>query len=172
MTGKPPLRRARATATTDHVHHPAGRITLDEQARHRRRMSMISDDIDGGGGIEFLLDLPQARLLRDGEGLVLDDGRVIEVVAAPEPLYEVRGRDGRHLLALAWQIGNRHLAAQIETGRILIRRDHVIREMLERLGATVMEIEAPFDPEGGAYGDAHHHGHGHDHEHGHAHDDH
>ncbi|GIL00274.1 MAG: hypothetical protein BroJett030_01730 [Alphaproteobacteria bacterium] len=167
------MRRARATATTDHVHHPAGRITLDETARHRRRMSMISDDIDGGGGIEFLLDLPQARLLRDGEGLVLDDGRVIEVRAAPEALHEVRGRDTRHLLALAWQIGNRHLAAQIFPDRILIRRDHVIAGMLEGLGATVSDVEAPFDPEGGAYGDAHHaHGHHHGHDHGHAHDDH
>jgi urease accessory protein len=146
----------KAASVTRHFHDPAGTITLDESARHRRRWKMISDN-----GIEFLLDLPEARLLRHGDGLLLDDGRVIEVCAEPEPLYDVRGRDPRHLLALTWQIGNRHLDAQILDDRILIRRDHVIGEMLEGLGATVSEIEAPFDPEGGAYGDAHH-GHHHD----------
>ena len=160
----------KATAVTRHFHDKAGTITLDETARHRRRTAMNSDN-----GIAFLLDLPEARLLRHGDGLVLDDGRVIEVKAEPEALYEVRAADARHLLALAWQIGNRHLAAQIEAERILIRRDHVIREMLEGLGATVAEIMAPFDPEGGAYGGAHaghhHHDHGHDHGHGHHHHD-
>jgi len=146
------------TAVTRDFRAPDGRITLDETARHRRRMLMVSDE-----GLRFMLDLPQARLLRHGDGLVLDDGRVIEVVAVPEPLYEVRARDARHLLALAWQIGNRHLAAAIEAERILIRRDHVIGDMLVGLGATVTEIEAPFDPEGGAYGGAHQ-GHHHHHE--------
>ncbi|WP_306119694.1 MULTISPECIES: urease accessory protein UreE [unclassified Roseitalea] len=136
---------------------PVDTITLDESARHRRRIRLTSD-----GGIDFVLSLPQARLLRHGDGLVLDDGRVIAVRAAPEPLMQVRGRDGRHLLALAWQIGNRHLAAQIEADRIVVRRDHVIADMLTGLGATVTEIDEPFDPEGGAYGDAHagHHHHG------------
>ena len=144
-----------------HAHDPADTITLDETARYRRRMKLVSDS-----GIEFLLDLPQARLLRHGEGLVLEDGRVIEVRAEPEKLMEVRGRDARHLLALGWQIGNRHLAAQIEEDRIVIRHDHVIRDMLIGLGATVTDIEAPFDPEGGAYGDDHHgHQHGHHHHH-------
>ncbi|RLQ89536.1 urease accessory protein UreE [Notoacmeibacter ruber] len=150
--------------------HPADTITLDETARHRRRAKLTSD-----GGIEFLLDLPTARLLRHGEGLLLEDGRVIEVRAEPEALLEVRADDPRHLLALAWQIGNRHLPAQIESDRILIRRDHVIEEMLTGLGASVAHVEAPFDPEGGAYGDSHsnhhhhdhnHGGHGHSHEHG------
>lgn len=147
-----------ASTVTRHFHDPAGTITLDETARHRRRWKMVSDN-----GIEFLLDLAEARLLRHGDGLVLDDGRVIEVCAEPEPLLEVRGDDARHLLSLAWQIGNRHLAAQILEDRILIRRDHVIRAMLEGLGASVTEIDAPFDPEGGAYGGApaghHHHDH-------------
>lgn len=152
------------TSVTRHFHDVAGTITLDETARHRRRMVMTSDN-----DIEFLLDLPEARLLRHGDGLVLDDGRVIEVKAEPEALYEVRATDARHLLALAWQIGNRHLAAQIEADRILIRRDHVIRDMLEGLGASVSEIAAPFDPEGGAYGGAHAGHHHNDHEHGHGH---
>ncbi len=146
------------TAVTRDFSAPDGRITLDETARHRRRMLMVSDE-----GVRFMLDLPQARLLRHGDGLLLDDGRVIEVVAVPERLYEVRGRDARHLLALAWQIGNRHLAAALDADRILIRRDHVIRDMLVGLGASVTEIEAPFDPEGGAYGGTHQ-GHHHHHE--------
>lgn len=145
----------------------ADTITLDEDQRHRRRMAMVSD-----GGIAFLLNLSEARLLREGDGIVLDDGRVIEVKAKPEPLYEVRGRDGVHLLHLAWHLGNRHLAAAIEETRILIRRDRVIRDMVEGLGGTVTEVEAAFDPAGGAYaGHAHSHGghtHGdHDHDHGH-----
>lgn len=148
----------RATTWVDHVHAAADTITLDETARHRRRMKMLSDH-----GIAFLLDLPQARLLRHGEGLVLEDGRVIEVRAAPEPLYEVRGRNEKHLLQLAWQLGNRHLPAQITAGSIRIRADRVIKTMLSGLGATVTEISAPFDPEGGAYGEADRpHDHSHD----------
>lgn len=152
----------RATSITRNFHDPAGTITLDQTQRHRRRVKMVSDN-----GIAFLLDLPEARLLRHGDGLILDDGRVIEVSAAIEPLYEVRGRDQRHLAALAWQLGNRHQPAQIFEHRILIRRDHVIAQMLTGLGAEVTEIDAPFDPEGGAYqahGDHHHHGHGHGHD--------
>ncbi len=124
----------------------ADTITLDETARHRRRMAMVTD-----GGIAFLLDLPEAMLLVEGAAIVLDDGRLIAVKAKPEPLMKVRGRDARHLLALAWQIGNRHLPAEIHDSFILLREDHVIVEMLKGLGATVTELEAPFDPEGGAY---------------------
>lgn len=158
------IRNANACAAT---------ITLDETARHRRRMRLVSDRLENGSTIAFLLDLPQARLLRHGDGLVLDDGRIIEVRAQPEPLMEVRGSDVRHLLALAWQIGNRHLAAEITTDTIRLRRDHVIRDMLIGLGASVEDIEAPFDPEGGAYGGAHsdhHHHDDHAHPHGHSHD--
>lgn len=160
-----------ATSVTRDFSDPAATITLDETARHRRRMMMTSDRLPSGATISFLLDLPAARLLRHGDGLVLHDGRVIEVRAAPEALMQVRGRDAAHLLALAWQIGNRHLAAEITAQTIRIRRDHVIRDMLIGLGATVEDIAAPFDPEGGAYGGAHaaHHHHG-DSAHPHAHD--
>ncbi|MEM6711758.1 MAG: urease accessory protein UreE [Pseudomonadota bacterium] len=146
----------------DHTHHPADTITLDETDRHRRRMKMTSDS-----GIAFLLDLPEARLLKHGEGLMLSDGRVIEVKAEPEALYEVTARDTQHLVQLAWQIGNRHLAADITETRIRIRADRVIKDMLEGLGAQVQEIEAVFDPEGGAYGGAHsnHHHTSHHHDH-------
>jgi urease accessory protein len=160
-----------ASTITRRFEAPAATITLDETARHRRRMRLVSDRMENGSTITFLLDLPEARLLRHGDGLMLDDGRVVEVHAMPEPLMEVRGRDARHLLALAWQIGNRHLAAEITPDTIRIRRDHVIREMLLGLGAEVIEIEAPFDPEGGAYG-GHHHAHDHHHHaHGAHHDD-
>jgi urease accessory protein len=125
-------------------------VTLDHTARHRRRVSMTSD-----GGLEFLLDLASAHALRHGDGLVLEDGRVIEVKALPEPLTEIRGRDVAHLVQLAWQIGNRHLEAQIETDHIVIRRDHVITAMLIGLDATVKNIEEIFQPVAGAYG--HHH---------------
>lgn len=154
---------------------PAATITLDETQRHRRRMRMVSDRMENGAAITFLLDLPQARLLSHGDGLLLSDGRIVEVRAAPEPLMRITARDPRHLTVLAWQIGNRHLAAEIGEDAILIRRDHVIRAMLEGLGATIEDIDAPFSPEGGAYGDAHaqahlgqHHHHG-DHDHGHDH---
>lgn len=159
------------TSVTRSFENPVATITLDETARHRRRMRMVSDRMENGTTIAFLLDLPQARLLRHGDGLVLDDGRIIEIRAEPEKLMEVRGRDARHLLSLAWQIGNRHLAAEITETAIRLRSDHVIRDMLIGLGASVQDIEAPFDPEGGAYGGAHasHHHAGHSHDHGHSH---
>ncbi|MCQ8783190.1 urease accessory protein UreE [Mangrovibrevibacter kandeliae] len=128
----------------------ADTITLDEQARHRRRMAMVSD-----GGIAFLLDLPEALLLREGDGILLDDGRIVEVRAKPEPLYAVSGRDAGHLLSLAWHLGNRHQAAQVSADGLLIRQDPVIRDMLLGLGARVEEVEAAFDPEGGAYAHSH-----------------
>jgi urease accessory protein len=128
----------------------ADTVTLDHTARHRRRVTMVSD-----GGLEFLLDLSSAHALRHGDGLVLEDGRVIKVLALPEPLTEIRGRDATHLTQLAWQIGNRHLEAQIEADRIVIRRDHVITAMLIGLDATVTNVEEIFQPVAGAYG--HHH---------------
>ena len=146
------------TASTihPHTHNPTDTITLDETARHRRRVRMVSD-----GGIEFLLDLPQARLLRNGEGIELSDGRIIEVIAEPEPLFEVRAKDPHQLLKLSWQLGNRHLPTQILGDHLRIRQDHVIKEMLEGLGAVVTEIVDAFDPEGGAYNNMQRHGHKH-----------
>jgi urease accessory protein len=133
----------------------------------------------GTRGLEFLLDLENAIALRGGDALVLEDGRLIEVVAAAEPLLEIRGHDPQHLVRLAWHLGNRHLPTQIMPKGLRIRRDHVIEAMVKGLGARVTEIEAPFDPEGGAYaGHAHapeeaaHHHTGHDHAHDHAAHDH
>jgi urease accessory protein len=160
----------------------ADTVVLDFDDRHRRRMAMT-----GTRGLEFLLDLENAVALRGGDALVLEDSRLIEVVAAPEPLIEIRGSDPQHLVRLAWHLGNRHLPTQIMPKGLRIRRDHVIEAMVKGLGARVIEIEAPFDPEGGAYaggGHAHapegdQHGHAahdhssHDHDHGdHHHDEH
>lgn len=144
----------RALKIIEHTRNPADTITLDETARHRRRVKMTSDN-----GIEFLLDLPEARLLQHGEGLVLEDGRVIEVCAEPEALYEVRGRTVHHLLQITWHIGNRHLPTEVMPDHIRIRRDHVIKAMLEDLGGQVIDIDAPFNPQKGAYS-----GHSHDHD--------
>ena len=146
---------------------PADTVVLDFDDRHRRRMTMT-----GTRGLEFLLDLEAAVALRGGDALVLEDGRLIEVVAAPEPLIEIRGSDPHHLVRVAWHLGNRHLPTQIMPKGLRIRRDHVIEAMVKGLGARVIEIEAPFDPEGGAYAGG---GHGHaadDHRHDHAAHDH
>jgi urease accessory protein len=156
----------------------ADTVVLDFDDRHRRRMAMT-----GTRGLEFLLDLENAIALRGGDALVLEDGRLIEVVAAAEPLLEIRGTDPLHLVRVAWHLGNRHLPTQIMPKGLRIRRDHVIEAMVKGLGARIIEIEAPFDPEGGAYaGHAHapeaepaHTGHDHaphDHGHHHHHDEH
>ncbi|MET0270391.1 MAG: urease accessory protein UreE, partial [Sphingomonas sp.] len=147
------------------------RVTLDHDARHRRRFAYT-----GERGIAFLLDLAAAVVLADGDGLVLEDGRVVLVAAADEPLIEVRAETPALLMRLAWHIGNRHLPADIAADRIRLRADHVIAAMLRGLGGEVAEIDAPFMPERGAYaGGGHGHG-GHDHgghDHpGHAHDAH
>lgn len=165
---------------------PADTVVLEFDDRHRRRLAMT-----GTHGLEFLLDLPDVIALRSGDALVLEDGRLIEVVAAAEPLAEIRCRDNMHLVRIAWHLGNRHLPTQLTGKGLRIRRDHVIEDMVRGLGAKVIEIEAPFDPEGGAYASAapqgepapahghhdhhdhDHHGHGHDHaHHGHSHADH
>jgi urease accessory protein len=148
---------------------PADSVVLDYDERHRRRVTM-----KGVRGLEFLLDLEEAILLRGGDGLKLEDGRIVEVVAAPEPLAEIRASEPSALVRVAWHLGNRHLPTELTRKALRIRRDPVIEEMARGLGANVIEIEAPFNPEGGAYAkgghDQHdHHGHEHDH-HGHDHE--
>jgi len=130
----------------------ADRVVLDYDARHRRRIAMT-----GRNGIAFLLDLPAAAGLHGGDALLLEDGRLVEIVAAAEPLLEVRCADGAHLARLAWHFGNRHVPTQLLPHALRIRRDHVLADLAVKLGAAVVEIDAPFDPEGGAYAD-HHHG--------------
>jgi urease accessory protein len=129
------------------------RITLDAGDRHRRRVVLKAE-----GGISILLDWPQPVLLKDGDGLLLDNGALVQVVGEPEPLLELGARSPLALLRLAWHIGNRHADVQISGERLRIRRDHVLEEMAAGLGAMVVPIEAPFDPEPAF---SHEHGHGH-----------
>jgi urease accessory protein len=131
------------------------RVVLDADERYRRRIVMT-----GERGGKFLLDLPEATALRDGDGLVLDDGAIVAVVARPEPLMEIAAAGTAEqtpiMARLAWHLGNRHTEVQIIEGKLRMRRDHVLEEMLIGLGAVLTPIEAPFEPERGAY----RHGHG------------
>src|SRR5580693_2279411 len=145
------IRASRVRAHHRWIEAPADTVVLGFDDRHRRRMAMT-----GTRGLSFLLDLENAVALRGGDALVLEDGKLIEVVAAPEPLLEIRGADPLHLVRVAWHLGNRHLPTQIMAKALRIRRDHVIEAMVKGLGARVIEIDAPFDPEGGAYAGAGH----------------
>jgi urease accessory protein len=127
-------------------HTAVDRLVLTYDERHRRRLRYVAS-----GGTTFLLDLPRAAVLRAGDGLRLEDGRIVGVEASPEQLVEVTAPDARTLVRLAWHIGNRHLPAQLEPHRILIREDAVIVNMLVGLGATVKPVLAAFTPEAGAY---------------------
>lgn len=150
------------------IHRPAGRwpkekavdtLTLDSDARHRRRIRLTTDQ-----GEDVLLDLPKAVAMADGDGLQLRDGRWLKIQAAPELLVEVRHQDPNQHARLAWHLGNRHLPTEIHDQVLRIRPDHVIEDMLRRFGADLAKVRIPFQPEGGAYGAGHHHSHD---EHGH-----
>lgn len=140
---------------------PIDVVVLTHDQRHVRRklLHMQHDDV-------VMLDLKEAVQLAHGDRLLLDNGECVEIIAAEEELYEITPRDPVHLVELAWHLGNRHLPAQIEEKRILILRDHVILDMLVRLGASVREVSEPFQPLRGAYhgsGDHGHYGHHHHH---------
>ncbi len=144
------------------------RVVLDHGERHRRRVAMR-----GSGGLAFLLDLAEATVLEDGDALVLQDGRLVWVEAAPERLLEIRAPSDHALKRLIWHIGNRHIPAEIGADAVWIAFDHVLAEMVRGQGCTATPVERPFRPERGAYDhacghDHGHHGHGHHH---HAHDD-
>ena len=126
-------------------------LTYDE--RFLRRKVLTSD-----AGLQFLVDMPHTISVDDGDAFALSDGRLIAAQAAPEDLLAITGPD---LVRIAWHIGNRHTPCQIESDRLLIQRDHVIAEMLAKLGATVAEVKEPFTPEGGAYGHGRTHSHAH-----------
>ena len=130
------------------------RVLIDFDRRHRRRIVLTTE-----GGAELLLDLPQAVRLRDGDGLALEDGRVVRVAARPEPLLEIHAHGSAELVRIAWHLGNRHLPMQLLGDRIRIRADHVIADMVHGLGGHAQAMEAPFDPEAGAYAGGHSHAH-------------
>ena len=130
----------------------AGSVTADFDSRHRRRVRLRCDD-----GRDVLLDLERAAALREGDALRVDGGRWIEIHAAPEALIEIGCDEPDRLMRIAWHIGNRHCPAEIHADSILIRDDHVMADMLRRLGATVTPCRRPFDPEAGAYTHEHDH---------------
>ena len=134
----------------------AGALTLDYDGRHRRRIRLTTDQ-----GEDVLLDLPKAVAMADGDGLQIEDGRWLKVQAAAEPIVEVIHKDPNQLVRLAWHLGNRHLPTEIRSDVLSIRPDHVIEDMLLGFGADLVRMQAPFQPEGGAYGD---HSHNHDHD--------
>lgn len=148
------------TQLTSQITHQSGAwdsafdlCTLSYDDRFLRRKVLQTS-----GGVQFLVDLPHTTSLNHGDALELSDGRMVEVQAAPEQLFAIASHD---LTRVAWHVGNRHTPCQIEPGRLLIQRDHVIRDMLEKIGATVTEVVEPFTPEGGAYGHGRTHSHAH-----------
>lgn len=150
----------RAAEISANLPVPYDLVVLDHGERHlRRRVLTLAH------GDKILVDFVEPTVLESRDVLVLADGRLAEIIAAEEEVYDVRARDAAHLAELAWHIGNRHLTAAIEPDRILILRDHVIKAMLEGLGATVTEMVRPFQPVRGAYSghaagsDRHHHDH-------------
>ena len=132
-------------------------VLIDFDRRHRRRIVLQTE-----AGADILIDLPHAVRLRDGDGLLLEDNSIVRVVARPEPLLDIHAHDAAGLVRIAWHLGNRHLPVQMVGAHIRIRRDHVIADMVRGLGGHVHEIDAPFDPEAGAYAAAPHGHHHHD----------
>jgi len=155
------LRATRVIQRTDRVGRTAtDTVTLDHEARYRRRVAMTSDN-----GIQFLLDLKDATHLAHGDLLELSDGGVIMIRAAAEDLMEIHVSEPRDLARIAWHIGNRHTPAEITEAAIYIKPDHVLAAMIAGLGGHVHVVRRPFEPERGAYGSdassaAHHHHHG------------
>mgnify|MGYP006281916007 CR=1 FL=1 len=138
-------------------------VRLDFDARHRRRFLLTTES-----GREVLLDLPEVPSLREGDALVLETGERVLVRCAGEALLEVRPGPAVSLARLAWHLGNRHLPTELGADALWIREDHVIEDMLGRLGAEVRAVHRPFQPEGGAYGHGRTHGHDHGpHDHAH-----
>lgn len=140
----------------------ADTLVLDHEARHRRRVAMTAE-----GGLAFLLDLDRATALDDGDAVKLEDGRLVQVRAAPERLIEIRTDNPLRLMKVGWHLGNRHVATEIGADVLHIGFDHVLLEMVRGLGATAREVERPFRPERGAYEGGKDHAH-----HDHAHHDH
>ena len=132
-------------------------VTLDYEGRFLRRKRLVTDS-----GEPFLVELPKTVSLSSTDGFVLDDNRVIAIKAKPESLLKVKHEN---LPRIAWHIGNRHTPCQVERDHLLIQEDHVMERLLHLLGAAIEKLQAPFIPEGGAYGHGRTHGHSNDHSH-------
>ncbi|MFL5322750.1 MAG: urease accessory protein UreE [Microvirga sp.] len=142
----------------------ADTVVLDHDGRHRRRVAL-----KGEGGLDFLLDLDKAAALADGDAVRLEDGRLVQVKAAPQALIEIRAENPLRLMRVAWHIGNRHTPAEIGADAIWIEDDHVLAEMVRGQGCTATPVRRPFRPERGAYEPDCGHDHGHAHHAHHAH---
>lgn len=158
----------RATSVINAAHRH-GRPVADTVFLDYAQRSAEKVTVTGAKGTVFDIDLHMPVRLRTDDLLLLDDGTLVEVVAAPEPLIEARASDLAGLSRLAWHLGDRHIPVQVLTNRVRARRDAAVETLLTSLGAKVTMIDAPFEPEGGAYALSQAHDHGH---HGHAHHDH
>lgn len=136
-------------------------LPFDRRQKSRLRVRLES-------GQEAALMLERGSILRGGDRLQMNQ-RIVLVVAADEPVLHVTARDAQQLARAAYHLGNRHVPLQIGPDWLRLERDHVLKDMLIGLGATVIEMDAPFEPEAGAYGGGHRHGHDHEHSHDHAH---
>ena len=159
----------RATRIVPAGQRPAGSpirdtVILDFEQRRARDGVFV-----GVNGTSVELDLAEPARLRTDDSLVLEDGSLVEVVAKPEPLIEARAADVPALARLAWHLGDRHVPVELYERRLRVRRDPAVEALLQTLGAKLVAIEAPFEPEGGAYAHAPEHDHDHDHHHGHDH---
>lgn len=134
---------------------PTERLVLPFELRCRSRLRTRLET-----GEEAGLFLEPGTVLRGGDRLLGNDGRVVEVVAAPERLMEARGEDPAQLARLAYHLGNRHVAVEVGPQWLRFAADAVLEQMLVGLGARVTEVVAPFEPEGGAYRHGHGHGRG------------
>lgn len=133
-----------------------GSVTLDFDHRRRRRMTLSTDE-----GLSFLLNLSRVETLRDGNILLLQDGTGVHVIAKNESVLDIYCSDLKHLVRISWHLGNRHLPTELRGDRLRIRQDYVIEDMVQKLGAETQRLEAPFNPEGGAYGHGETEGHSH-----------
>ena len=159
--------RAFAVLAASHRHD---RPVVDTAILDYAQRSAQKITVTGVKGGVVKIDMDEPVRLRTDDLLVLDDGSLVEVVAAAEPLIEARAADVAGLARLAWHLGDRHVPVQVLANRIRAQRDPAIENLLKSLGAKLTIIEAPFEPEGGAYESSHaHHDHAHDHEHDHHH---
>ena len=170
----------RATSVQPAVQRKAGNV-IDTLILPYAQRQVKQGFLFGVKGTCVELDFAEPVRLRTDDALVLDDGGFIEIVAEPEPLIEARAADLPALARLAWHLGDRHVPVQILERRLRLKADPAIETLLQSLGAKIAEIDAPFEPEGGAYAapadehhhhDHHHHDHGHSHDHPHVHDEH
>lgn len=157
--------RARVFVHRDQKVAIRGRLELPFERRTRTRQRVTIDS-----GEEMAVMLPRGEVLRGGDLVATSDGRLLEIVASPEALLHVTCATPRDLARAAYHLGNRHVAVEVGAGYLRLAADHVLKEMLVGLGATVAELSAAFEPESGAYAGGHSHGHDHEHDHDHGHD--